>query len=359
MNKGHAAKKALCIVSSIIFLFCFETSVFASWSVPTAVMDARSGIVQIEARRNAERATMGLGFAIAANDNVYIIANPQTTYFTGYKKAGVTYRIYYAEDAYVDAELIDESKDLGVSILRPSDEIPGIVPLTLQTKYVDVGIDVYLYEVLSENKNILSFDIDSFGVSKSTIQGTREAALTDPTLGLVQYWKTDAVIFIRTIGSPLLDSKGNVVGVSVMEASSKSATCLHIQELLNYIANAGIAYGNQSANSITNNVTDGSTYVLWGAVSIISIAIIVLGITLGSKAAKNKKNKTGTQVLLTIANGRPFSEQAVSAAGKTLLQSLFAQRENILRGNALLAVDNVWYHNNGVLEYRLPQKSRQ
>lgn len=363
MKKRQAAKRIICTVCSIVFLLCFGAPVLASSSIPQAVTEARNGIVQVEARRNAERATMGLGFAIVANRNVYIIANPQTTYFTGYKKEGITYRIYYAKDAYVDAELIEESRDLGISILKPSDKIPGIVPLTLQTKYVDVGTDVYLYEALSENKNILSFDIDSFGVSKSTIQGTREAALTDPTLGLVQYWKTDAVIFIRSIGSPLLDSKGNVVGVSVMETSSKSATCLHIQELLHYIENAGIAYSNQSANGVTNsetdNVTDGSTYVLWIAVSIIFIAIIVLGITLGSKAAKNKKSKAGTPVLSIIDSGQPLDEQMVCDAGKTLLQSLFANRDSILQGAAPLVAENVWCQNNGALEYKLPKTKKK
>ncbi len=242
-------KRIVCVVMALITLMACGAFAFAEITSP---MEAKNGVVYIECagitkdgRRGVWR---GTGFAIGDPDKPveYIVTNAHVVLDDTGKKGTLT--VYFSKTAnrYVTPTVYKINEERDVAILKLPEPTTERTALTI-CKYdnVQTGEDVTAigFPAISDTA---TDDPQSYDVSNVTMtKGIVSKKTTSDYEGGARVFQTDAEINGGNSGGPLVNSKGQVIGINSYhhsEGNTKLYYAVCMDEVLDLVPNNEIGY---------------------------------------------------------------------------------------------------------------------
>lgn len=235
-----------CCLASAFLLLLFVSSSLAAEQARFNIGEARKSVVFIKRITPGIGPSVGSGFLVSDDGLIYTnrhVAVPSDETIKGSVilvgvpsvKDPDLLEYFRAEIAY----LPEKSTNLDFAVLKIAarKDQPGFRPLSLTVEKLDLGSDVAVlgYPYVQESQPNLSFN-------KGSISATRVR------FGTRAYYQTDAAINPGNSGGPLLNAKGEAVGIVTLKKGNASniGFALYLDEV-----KAGAAQARQQAARIT------------------------------------------------------------------------------------------------------------
>ena len=230
-----AVKKLAASLALACLLAC---AALGAQSVPGAVLDARQSTVRVLAVSGGN-VSSGTGFAVARNSR-YVVTNYHVV--EGYEE----FEVYLSHEAAVPATVKAAAPGADLAVLETAAplKVPG---LALRTSGFDTGLAVWALGFPGGADTLAgqpAAGVDEMTVTDgivSAVKTSHEVGTASQAVRLVQ---TNAAINHGNSGGPMVDEKGNVVGVNTVGVENVQAIngAVHVSELINN----GIPYKTQS-----------------------------------------------------------------------------------------------------------------
>lgn len=319
MKQLHLRKVAA-VFAALVMILLVENTVFAAGAgVPSAVMQARDGVVRIVAEYE-DGIGIGSGFAVGNEEAYHIVTNLHVV-----EDADVIY-VYYGNDLYEQADVAVVSGSQDLCILQLQRQVTQIVPLPLQTQTIDTGSAVYAlgYPFAADT---LSMDIDALmegeelnfntgkeamTVTDGIVSGIRQSTVFGDGSRPVTAIQTNTSISGGNSGGPLLDGAGNVVGVNTLSSAldTNISASVHVRELINILRNNGFAYsGPNTALPIEGGQTPAgaggpNALWLWLGVAAAGMAVAIAVLAVALYRSRKKRRGQGVSLQDYLRGGR-------------------------------------------------------
>lgn len=175
-----------------------------------------------ESRGSTKSQSAGTGTGIVMSANGYIITNAHVIYYSAYsvKASDVKVRLY--DETEYDAEIVGYDTQTDIAVLKVKDA-PALTAAEFgDSSTLNVGDSAIAIG------NPLGFDL--FGtLTVGYISGlNREMAMDDTVMNLIQ---TDAAINAGNSGGPLINDRGQVIGINSMKLSNQGSSEASIEGL--------------------------------------------------------------------------------------------------------------------------------
>ncbi len=353
--------------------------------VPTEVINAKSGVVRIIASPNSgDWASMGSGFAVGkeGSRNVNIVTNYHVV------EDADQFYVFYNTGQYVSASVVYEDRERDIAVLRPSQAIPGIEPIQLETDNIQSGAAVYAlgfpgaadyfvegeetgYYSLDEYLSGVIADKNSMSITDGIISAMHNSVLIGNGSIPVLTIQTNTDINDGNSGGPLLNRAGRVVGINTMGLTIADGMngSVHTDELIKVLLQQNIEYDGSPAQQVdsTPNAqatqpgagTQGTTgtQVVPAAVDntgiiivmvIAVLAVIIALITLIMVARRRRTSSVDEDSLLAFErNYGRVDEYTACYMAKELVQKLIPLSSYDL--NPLMDPENILIEGNSLL----------
>lgn len=234
-----AVKKLAAVLALACLLAC---AALGAQNVPGAVLGARQSTVRILAVSGGN-ASSGTGFTVARNSR-YVVTNYHVV--EGYDE----FKVYLSHEAAVPATVKATAPGADLAVLETAAplKVPG---LALRTSGFDTGLAVWALGFPGGADTLagqLAAGVDEMTVTDgivSAVKTSHEVGTASQEVRLVQ---TNAAINHGNSGGPMVDEKGNVVGVNTVGVENVQAIngAVHVSELINVLEANGIPYKTQS-----------------------------------------------------------------------------------------------------------------
>ena len=281
----------------------------------------------------------GDGYYDSGND----IKDGGIVYDVYYKFQSSEMRIYYSKNEFEVVKVIDSGSagtgNVDLAILKldePSDKRQTL-KLLVPTEDM-VGKDVYAvgFPGLSENSlsSASKWGINDVTVTKGVIN--RLAAVGTTGLKTIQM---DAQISGGNSGGPLVDEKGNVVGINtwgVSKGGSSTQYAINVSELITMLDRNNVPYELASTKTATADVDDSkgdnNTVVI---IACVAVAVVLVVIIIAVCVSMGKKKNTQAANTPNAAYAPNISGAASTGKRTPMLRSLATQHKG-----ACFAVSN-------------------
>ncbi len=234
-----AVKKLAASLALACLLAC---AALGAQSVPGAVLDARQSTVRVLVVSGGN-VSSGTGFAVARNSR-YVVTNYHVV--EGYEE----FEVYLSHEAAVPATVKAAAPGADLAVLETAAplKVPG---LALRTSGFDTGLAVWALGFPGGADTLAgqpAAGVDEMTVTDgivSAVKTSHEVGTASQAVRLVQ---TNAAINHGNSGGPMVDEKGNVVGVNTVGVENVQAIngAVHVSELINVLEANGIPYKTQS-----------------------------------------------------------------------------------------------------------------
>lgn len=234
-----AVKKLAASLALACLLAC---AALGAQSVPGAVLDARQSTVRVLAVSGGN-VSSGTGFAVARNSR-YVVTNYHVV--EGYEE----FEVYLSHEAAVPATVKAAAPGADLAVLETAAplKVPG---LALRTSGFDTGLAVWALGFPGGADTLAgqpAAGVDEMTVTDgivSAVKTSHEVGTASQAVRLVQ---TNAAINHGNSGGPMVDEKGNVVGVNTVGVENVQAIngAVHVSELINVLEANAIPYKTQS-----------------------------------------------------------------------------------------------------------------
>ena len=276
MSDINILKKVTILVISVLILCSASISIYA---IDFNAQDKYNAVFVIYSGNN-----LGSGFAIGENciiSNAHVVDNKSKIQLTS-----------YSGDKY-DADIISINKALDIVVLKVSGaKFPYLTPADYRS--YPIGSDVY-----------------AIGAPNSMAYTLKKGVLSaiDRKIGEYSYLQLDAAINSGNSGGPLLNDKGDVIGVNTltMNDSEGIALAIPITAVLDYLDQEGIDLNNSGDAEATarnedndvipadvpkNNNTLFWVFIITGAAAMIFVIFMVVYMIIKNRTIKPKLDKT-------------------------------------------------------------------
>lgn len=211
-------KKIISIAVCFVILLSCVLPVQASGGVPEKVMESTKSVVRILSKYYSGSAT-GSGFVIKNEPGEVLIAT------NDHVVSGNPYSIsvWVGENELVDAEIVFTTSAKDLCVLRVTDPI-DMKPLTLSTEDPQHGAAIYVVgypgagDILSDTQAHTS---DSVTITDGIISAIRTFTIENGAAP-VKLLQVNAAINSGNSGGPLLNSKGEVIGINTYKVNADS-----------------------------------------------------------------------------------------------------------------------------------------
>lgn len=230
------------LVASLALACLLACAALGAQSVPGAVLDARQSTVRVLAVSGGN-VSSGTGFAVARNSR-YVVTNYHVV--EGYEE----FEVYLSHEAAVPATVKAAAPGADLAVLETAAplKVPG---LALRTSGFDTGLAVWALGFPGGADTLAgqpAAGVDEMTVTDgivSAVKTSHEVGTASQAVRLVQ---TNAAINHGNSGGPMVDEKGNVVGVNTVGVENVQAIngAVHVSELINVLEANGIPYKTQS-----------------------------------------------------------------------------------------------------------------
>ena len=242
-NGGFFMRGAVKKLAASLALACLlACAALGAQSVPGAVLDARQSTVRVLAVSGGN-VSSGTGFAVARNSR-YVVTNYHVV--EGYEE----FEVYLSHEAAVPATVKAAAPGADLAVLETAAplKVPG---LALRTSGFDTGLAVWALGFPGGADTLAgqpAAGVDEMTVTDgivSAVKTSHEVGTASQAVRLVQ---TNAAINHGNSGGPMVDEKGNVVGVNTVGVENVQAIngAVHVSELINVLEANGIPYKTQS-----------------------------------------------------------------------------------------------------------------
>lgn len=280
-------------------------------SLPTVISQAQEGVVKLlvvgfDDSRSPVAVTVGSGFAVGqkGSDPQYFVTNwhVASAYLEEYNYAFDPnhVRIWIMLDNFtlsdvtglpseatsVECSIVDiaESGYPDYAVLKAARPVKGCKPLPLKSS-----------ELLQQGETIVALGCPAIVDEQSLNAGSNDITATTGTVArhmiMSSAGNTDVVLHTAVIsggnsGGPLIDEKGNVVGLNTYGIVDSYACAVYIDYVMQILDELGIPY--MTAGSTVPVVT-----VAAAAVAVAAVAVIVFFILRNQKGATTSKPPVG------------------------------------------------------------------
>ena len=234
-----AVKKLAASLALACLLAC---AALGAQSVPGAVLDARQSTVRVLVVSGGN-VSSGTGFAVARNSR-YVVTNYHVV------EGCEEFEVYLSHEAAVPATVKAAAPGADLAVLETAAplKVPG---LALRTSGFDTGLAVWALGFPGGADTLAgqpAAGVDEMTVTDgivSAVKTSHEVGTASQAVRLVQ---TNAAINHGNSGGPMVDEKGNVVGVNTVGVENVQAIngAVHVSELINVLEANGIPYKTQS-----------------------------------------------------------------------------------------------------------------
>ncbi len=242
-NGGFFMRGAVKKLAASLALACLlACAALGAQSVPGAVLDARQSTVRVLAVSGGN-VSSGTGFAVARNSR-YVVTNYHVV--EGYEE----FEVYLSHEAAVPATVKAAAPGADLAVLETAAplKVPG---LALRTSGFDTGLAVWALGFPGGADTLAgqpAAGVDEMTVTDgivSAVKTSHEVGTASQAVRLVQ---TNAAINHGNSGGPMVDEKGNVVGVNTVGVENVQAIngAVHVSELINVLEANAIPYKTQS-----------------------------------------------------------------------------------------------------------------
>ena len=282
MRETRGKKSCFCRVLTMLLaavLICGGNVLAAG--VPGAVLKAREGVVRIYAQVGEETYT-GTGFALSnQTDGAVIVTNYHVI------EDGERFTLYYDGSGPVTLTVAATSPAQDIAVLQTMGEIKGLQPLTL-AEGVSVGAEVYALGYPSSADYLGTqtlTKIDQMTLTNGIVSALQSSQIVGTKERPVQVIQTNTAINSGNSGGPLLNQRGQVVGINTMSIVGEDIEGTHasvyIEELRNFLDVQGIRYK-----------TD-HRLLYWGLTGAVAAATCLLLLLVLRRRKKKKRESAG------------------------------------------------------------------
>ena len=210
-NGGFFMRGAVKKLAASLALACLlACAALGAQSVPGAVLDARQSTVRVLVVSGGN-VSSGTGFAVARNSR-YVVTNYHVV--EGYEE----FEVYLSHEAAVPATVKAAAPGADLAVLETAAplKVPG---LALRTSGFDTGLAVWALGFPGGADTLAgqpAAGVDEMTVTDgivSAVKTSHEVGTASQAVRLVQ---TNAAINHGNSGGPMVDEKGNVVGVNTV-----------------------------------------------------------------------------------------------------------------------------------------------
>ncbi len=262
------------LLASLAFLLCAAVA-GAAGGTPSVVLRARDGVVRVFSYQEDGFFT-GTGFALSNNSSGAMI-------LTNYHVVDgcSAYELYYDGNGPVALEIVAVSEVQDLCVLRTAHKLKGLKPLTLANG-VSSGEAVYTlgYPGGADDLSLqMALTKEKMTVSNGIVSAIQDSNLVGNYMRPVKLVQTNADINHGNSGGPMLNEKGQVVGVNTLTMNDFSVSgingAVHVDEVRSFLDVQGIRYQTSSA-------------LVW---EIAAIAAVLAALVLAAFLLRRKKQK--------------------------------------------------------------------
>ncbi len=290
MKQNHIYRK---IGMVVCFLMCLSiaTVTFAA-SAPQEVLDARAGVARIicEYPGEDEGAVVGSGFAVGDSDYVdFIVTNYHVI-------EGDPYEITVITDSNLQtkATVYAELPTSDLAILQLNEPISELRPLRINTKEMETNIGAEVYALGFPAAADYVFDeADTFSEQVSITSGIVSSVkpvswLTDSPKS-VQAYQIDVPISGGNSGGPLLNDKGEIIGITSFGVGPEGKALLSAENINGAISSLELKYFLDDQEIAYYHDT---AFPVWIPITIIVAAAVAVTILLLWMRRKKRSTET-------------------------------------------------------------------
>lgn len=281
----------------VVLCICVIGVTGFSYAENSALTKATNGVVRIVVEDSNGNFYQTTGFAIGKK------GKPVTAFITSGSmvKDSKSVKIvidYIGEGgSFVDASVITASLNPDIAIISIASPVDKWIPLPLgSATKVEKSQPVFQLGFTEEESKV-DFSKDKFkSTSEEVVMTQMIVSKENIDIGGVKYIQTETAQKYGYYGGPLVDSKGNVVGINTHNPQDKVSIAIHADYLFNLLDNNSIAYSKVSSLPII-------PIAIGAAVLIVVIVIIaVVSSQKSSKApAKGSQRASGNDMNKTVA----------------------------------------------------------
>ena len=331
-------------VFAIIFVICMLVFAYPHNKMPDNYTEAKEGVVYIVSDHGSSVGT-GSGFAIGENGKPvqYIVTNYHVVFdsSTGEKADSVTVCFSAAANRYMVAQIYRYSAEKDIAILRLPEPTNEVKPLKLR-KYSENNLSETFYALGYPARATTMTDYERF--DKTEIVTTSGMISRQTMVFERDVYMLDLEITSGNSGGPLVNSKGEVVGIntfSIRDTSgdqSNYAVC--IDELTRLIGSDEIAYTLNTDVNGTGVAVIAITAIV-GIAAVAAIVIILLSLrtkTVSSKSDISNVDVSKSDISETVAVGGISKTVAVSE-GIAIISCIVGSLEGkdfVIKGSTII-----------------------
>ena len=233
-------EKFAAALAVLLLLLLFTATLPAPGGVPEAVLRARNGVVRIFIGPDEPS---GSGFALSSDSagalilTSYHVVKDQPKLYCYFDGAG---------PVQLEIKAVSEEQDL--CVLQTRYEVEGLEPLPLADT-ISVGKTVYALGypgVVDDFSGQTALKIQEMTVSDGIVSALQSALTVGNRMRAVKIIQTNANMHNGNSGGPLVNEKGQVVGVSTMGIKAGLAFgfngAVHLDEVRRFLEGNGIEY---------------------------------------------------------------------------------------------------------------------
>ncbi len=353
------------MVLVVLVLAAFSAPAFAA-GAPQPVRDARDSVVRIMNYVSDDEIYSGTGFAVGTEEDIYIVTNYHVV-----EDAEEIY-VMYDTGKYVEATVYEESEPRDLAVLKLKKDIPGLVPLTLETGEIDTGMAVYAlgypgaadvlaqglegYDVEDKEEllHAVIADKQSMTMTNGIISAIVDSSLIGDGSRKVKLIQTNTAINHGNSGGPLLDEEGNVVGINTIGLASLGVEAMngsiHVEELEKLLKTKKIEYLEPVEEEEVVEVAPNHTVLI---VVLVLVGLAIIGAVVGIMLYRRSRQKSGgiaggVSFAEFERSGKVLNEVTVNEMVKNFLATVIPL-ENQVDVNLLLSPDNVAVGDNQIV----------
>lgn len=229
-------------VCALVFLLLCATAAAAAGGTPGAVLRAKDGVVRIFTY-GADGDFSGTGFAISnGRSGALIVTNQHVV------EGCSEYELYYDGNGPVKLKIAAVSEIQDICVLKTDHKLKGLTPLPLADK-VQSGEAVYTLGYPGSADYLIhqtALSKEEMTVTNGIVSAVQSANTVGSRARSVKILQTNADINEGNSGGPMLNEKGQVVGVNTMGIDKSVASgingAVHVDELRSFLDLQGIRY---------------------------------------------------------------------------------------------------------------------
>ena len=292
-----------------VFALCLLLAVLAvpqqaaAQGVPTAVLDAKSGVVRIITEGEYGTFT-GSGFIVGTGERLYVVTNHHVVEDTD------TFYIFYDSGRYVTASIYHDDPSRDLCVLKPDNTIPRAQILPIETGEIESGIGVYAlgypaaadyftqnmeeaYNTEQEFLAAVTADKKSMTITDGIVSAIHSSTLIGDGTRAVETLQTNTVLNGGNSGGPLLNEAGRVVGVNTMGLADADGIngAVHANEIVKVLKEARIRF-NETPQEVASTPAEAEASGVSPVVVImivVGLAVVGGGVAVAMVLARQKK----------------------------------------------------------------------